>query len=126
MANFTRTIRPVLGSPEPDLVLFDGYVQLSSSGAIVAQDILGVTVSKTGTGQYTFTFSSDCQGIFRSVDVTLVSSAPQSLATQVKSFTNAPSTAVIINLLSGSTPTDVTSASGLMFDCSVKKSALAR
>lgn len=115
--------RKLMGALDNDLTLFDGYVQLDSSGAVVDDsDIKGVTVTKTGTGEYTFTFDRPGNKV-KFADVTFVAGTASDKVAQVKSFSR---TEVVVNLCAGATPTNPNAACGLFFFAAVRHSALTR
>lgn len=113
---------PLLGTLDKDLVILDGYVSLTGVGAIEDQSINGVTVTHSGTGEYTFTLDKTYNSL-KFADLAFTSAVAADLVPQIKSFSGS---SVVFRLLTGATPTNPSNVSGLAFICVAKNSSSSR
>lgn len=118
-----------VASREHKTVILDGYVQLAVGGAVVAENMLGASVARTGTGIYKVTLENEVGGKATSfprvlsAQVQLVTATNQALFCQIEQFlsngvhsiTNVDSfTFKIVN--SSGVPTDVGLVCGVVIN----------
>jgi hypothetical protein len=58
MSAITKMLKPHLGSLE-ELYAVVGRIQIASNASVTSEDIVGASVTKTGTGLYTISYG--CQ-----------------------------------------------------------------
>jgi hypothetical protein len=93
MAN--RNFYPFGGSLDPEVVMLDGYVRVSTSGTIVSQTLTGATVAAGTTGVYTITLDDTYNSLLSCVVTPVCASATDIKAQVVSAF---PDTTGIITI----------------------------
>lgn len=100
------TMQPFYGSLEYKVGFHLGVVSLDSSGDVSSENLKGVTVEHSGTGEYTFTVAKPGASLL-CVMAQVEAASAVDLVPQVKS---ASSSSVVVNLLAGATPTNPSAA----------------
>jgi hypothetical protein len=123
MSAITKMLKPHLGSLE-ELYAVVGRIQIASNASVTSEDIVGASVTKTGTGLYTITFDASAKPqAVRNVHCQLLSATAVNLAIQMVS---ASSTAVVVRLHAAGVATDPIAACELMVHIDCRKTGVTR
>lgn len=122
MSTISRMLKPHAGGLE-EVYEYDGYMGVNDSG-IIADDILGVVGTKTGTGEYTLTFAPDSKpGVVRSISILPVAATNVDRVIKLKSVSN---TAIVFQTMVGSSPTDPAVPCGFYIQITGRKTGVSR
>lgn len=86
----------------------------TGGGAVTANAILGATVTRTGTGAFTITLANKYPELL-GLSILVGKATAQDLVPQVVAVDVASARTITFRLLTGTTPTDVTSEAATLF-----------
>ncbi len=121
MAN--RNFHLMKGSLDRGLVFMSGVISINASAAVTGETIVGASVAKTGTGQYTITLE-DAYNECKAVQLQLGAATAVDLVPQVVSVDVASAKTVVFKLLAGSTATDPAAACNVQVLLVLKNSSV--
>lgn len=120
MAN--RSFYPLLGTLDPEIATFDGYVRVSTSGTIVSQSVTGCTVARSNTGLYTLTFA-DLYPAMKSCVITPVCATATDIKAQVVTAFPSTTGVVTIRFVAVATASDLPTDGGFYVHVAMKNSS---
>lgn len=123
MAN--RFLQQFLFSFTHKLTVVQGYVDIAADASVSSSNIVGGTVTKTGTGQYTLTLQ-DAYYAPVAIHATLQAATAVDLVPQVVSQSVDSSKTVVVKLLAGSTATDPSAVCRLYLTVFTRDSSVAK
>lgn len=104
--------------------VLSGSVPFNSSGVVTANNILGATVARTGTGTYTCTLSAVYPELL-GFHVSILKATAADLQPQVVSETVSTTKIITFKLLTGASPTDLAEAGKFLISIVLKNSTIA-
>lgn len=109
---------------DKNVVCLTGTATIATgTGGVTANNCLGLSVARTGTGAFTITLQDRYPELL-SVNLGIAKATAQDLVAQVESV-NLSTRTITFRLLTGTTPTDVTSeAATLYIDVKLKNSTI--
>lgn len=112
---------PAGGTLDPEVITYDGYVRVSTSGTIVSSTLTGVTVARDDTGLYTLTVADLFPSLLSCI-VTPVCPTATDIKCQV--VTAFPSTTGVITLqfVAVGTAADLPTSGGFFVHLAFKNS----
>jgi len=87
------------------LTLIQGTISIAADASVSSESIVGASVTKTGTGEYTITLDETYNALM-ACNVTLEAATAVDLVPQIKSTDVSGAKTVVINLNAGATPTN--------------------
>lgn len=106
-------------------VAIQGTVSLSAAGAVTTSSVVGGTVTKTGTGQYTLTLADKYNALV-SANVTLQAPVPVDLVPQILTTDVTGAKTIVVSLLADAVPTDPAAVCTIHFNVILRNSSVAR
>lgn len=100
-----KTHNPLYGCLDHSVVFLGGIASIAADASVTSTGMTGVTISKTGTGQYTFTFTEGYPRLL-SVQATLEAATAVDLVPQIASVDLTTAKTVVVKLLAGATATN--------------------
>lgn len=107
MAN--RNFNQFKGSLDRGIVFVQGVISIAAGGAVSSEDLVGASVSKTGTGAYSIVLEDTYQSA-KAVTLQLESATDVDMGVQVKSVDVSSAKTIAIKTLVGATATDPVAA----------------
>lgn len=129
----SRYFNQFKGSLEKGVVFLDGALSLSAAGAVVSNSMMGASIAKTGTGEYTVTLQDSYPKLL-SISLTPVSavtnvngiwklSATKDASGAVTNLINVRQLVLVCSPASG-VPTDPAVVSGVTISLTLKNSVV--
>ena len=87
------------------LKLIQGVISIAANASVSSSSIIGATVTKTGTGEYTITLAETYNAMM-ATNLTLEAASAVDLVPQVESTDVSGAKTIVINLNAGATPTN--------------------
>lgn len=106
------------------LTAIQGIVSIAANAAVSSESIIGATVARTGTGEYTITLS-DKYNAMVACHLTMEAATAVDLVPQVKSTDVSGAKTIVVNLNAGATPTDPSAVCKLHVSIFMRNSSVA-
>jgi hypothetical protein len=117
--NFCKEI----GSLERGMVFMSGVLAIASDASVTSESLLGASVAKTGTGEYTITLEDSYVSLL-SCNLTLEAATAVDLVPQIKSVDVVSAKTIVIRLLAVATATNPSAACKLHIALKLKNSTV--